>query len=121
MSTLSIKKCNPEFVQEKMNEIASHPAWYHDISGTEAEILLRHKADNTYLLRQGEREGHFYLSSVKGNVYFKHVPFTLNNELRVWLYRNGFPLTAPTLQLFIPAIMHLDELDCVPLIKLVDL
>lgn len=121
MSTLSVKKSSPEFVQLKMSEILNHPAWYQDLSGTEAEILLRHKPDNTYLLRQGEREGHFYLSCVQRNVYFKHIPFTLSSELGVWLYRNGFPCTAPTLQQFIPAIMHLDELECAPLLKLVDL
>lgn len=118
MSILNVEVSSPEFMQEKVHEMMSHIAWYGDLTGTEAEIILRDKSDMTYLLRQGEREDHFYLTYVKNGCAFTHIPFTVNRTLNQWFYRQGIPRFAPNLKAFIPEIMHADEVDCIPLVQL---
>ncbi len=118
MSALRAESSFLECVQEKTDEIRNHSAWYEDLTGTEAEIILRDKPDLTYLLRQGEKEDHFYLTYVKNGCAFSHIPFTVNYTLKQWFYRNCFPRFASTLKVFIPEIMHAEEADCIPLIPL---
>ncbi len=104
---------NP-WIQEKTNEITSHCAWHGDLTGIEAEALLRLKPSFTYLLRQGEKADHFYLSYVEGE-RFNHLPFTLDYPSQQWFYRNGFPHFAKNLTTFIPEIMHKEESECLSL------
>ncbi len=117
MSTFRAEKSYPDFVQNKIDEITSHAAWYDDITGTEAELLLRNKADLTYLLRQGEKEGHFYLTYVKGTAYFTHIPLRVDNSLKEWFYLNYAARRAPTLKEFIPSVMHAEEAEITPLVS----
>lgn len=116
MSTLRAERSFPGFVQDKVNEIMSHVAWYDGLTGSEAELLLRGNSDMTYLLRSGEREDHFYLTYVKNECYFTHIPFTINRDLEQWFYMNSRPRFATTLERFIPDVMHAKATDCVPLV-----
>jgi len=117
MSTLSKECSSINFMQDKIDEIKNHHAWHADSTGTDAEIIIRGQPDMTYLLRQGEREDHFYLTYVKNECEFTHIPFTVNPVIRQWFYRNCFPRFAPTLDAFIPEIMHADAEDCKPLVS----
>lgn len=119
MMTLRVEDSSPLFLQEKREEITNHIAWYGNLTGTEAEIILRGKSDLTYVLREGEKEGHFYLTYVKDECSFTHIPFTVNTVLKQWFYRQGYPRFAPTLKGFIPEIMHADEADCTALVSMV--
>src|SRR3569832_48524 len=116
MMTLKAEENSLAFEQEKIEEITHHVAWFGDLTGTEAEIILRDKSDMTYMLRQGEKEGHFYLTYVKDECSFTHIPFTVNPVLKHWFYRQGHPRFAPTLKEFIPEIMHAEEADCIALV-----
>jgi hypothetical protein len=111
----------PVFIQDKIHEITSHTAWFGDLTGTQAEFLLRSKSDMTYVLRQGERADHFYLSYVKDKCVFVHIPFTANHPSKMWYYLNGSPHLAETLEKFIPEIMHVEQGECSPLNKMLDL
>ncbi len=119
MMTLRVEDSSPNFMHEKIEEITHHIAWYGNLTGTEAEIILRGKSDMTYLLRQGEKEGHFYLTYVKDECSFTHIPFTVNAVIKQWFYRQGFPRFAPTLKGFIPEIMHAEEADCIALVPMI--
>ena len=116
MSTLKVERLFPSFVQEKVSEMTSHIAWYGDLTGTEAELLLRGKPDMTYLLRKGEKEDHFYLTYVKDECYYTHIPFTVNHNLQQWFYMNAKPRFAASLERFIPDIMHAEATRCFPLV-----
>lgn len=118
MATLKAEFNCIDFMQEKVDEIKNHCAWYADLTGTDAEIIIRGKPDMTYLLRQGEREDHFYLTYVKNECEFKHIPFTVNPVIKQWFYRNFCTRFAPTLEAFIPEIMHVDAKDCKALVSL---
>ncbi len=116
MSTLRAERNLPDFVQDKTAEIMNHVAWYDDLTGSEAELLLRGEPDMTYLLRRGEKEEHFYLTYVKDECYFTHIPFTINHDLQQWFYMNSKPRFAADLARFIPDIMHAEATDCIPLV-----
>jgi hypothetical protein len=106
---------NP-WIQEKLNEITSHCAWHGELLGIEAEALLRLKPSYSYLIRQGERIDHFYLSFSKGEE-FCHLPFTIDYSSLQWFYRNTWPHFAKDLKDFIPEIMHKDVSECFPLVQ----
>ncbi|MGR3973738.1 MAG: SH2 domain-containing protein [Candidatus Rhabdochlamydia sp.] len=102
----------PSFVQVKLEEIHSHSAWHSDLTGSEAEALLRNMPDMTYVLRQGEKVDHFYLTYVKEETLFVHIPFTIDSSTEEWFYRNSCPHFANKLSVFIPEIMHQEPADC---------
>ena len=121
MSTERMLESYPEFIQDKIHEITSHQAWFGDLTGTQAEFLLRTKSDMTYVLRQGEKPDHFYLSYVTEKSVFVHIPFTANHPSKMWYYLNGAPHFASSLDQFIPDIMHAEQGTCFPLVKIIDL
>lgn len=104
--------------QEKIEELMAHPAWHGEVSGIEAEALLRNHPSYTYLLRQGEKHDQFYLSYSKGTDLL-HLPFTIDYPSQQWLYRNSFPHFVDDLKVFIPEIMHREEAECHPLAQFV--
>lgn len=104
----------PVGVQEKFAELTTHVAWFGEVSGIEAEALLRLQRPNTFLLRQGEKEDQFYLSYTNGTDLL-HLPFTIDYASMQWFYRNGFPHFAEKLEVFIPEIMHREKDACYPL------
>ncbi|HEY5234859.1 MAG TPA: hypothetical protein VIJ14_01670 [Rhabdochlamydiaceae bacterium] len=115
MTMQQATQLNP-WVQEKLNEITSHCAWHAELTGIEAEALLRLKPSFTYLIRQGEKVDHFYLSFIKGEE-FCHLPFTIDYSSLQWFYRNTFPHFAHDLKAFVPEIMHREETECHPLVQ----
>ena len=115
MTMQQATQLNP-WVQEKLNEITSHCAWYAELTGIEAEALLRLKPSFTYLIRQGEKVDHFYLSFSKGEE-FCHLPFTIDYSSLQWFYRNVYPHFAHDLKAFVPEIMHKEETECHPLVQ----
>jgi hypothetical protein len=106
---------NP-WVQEKLNEITYHCAWHAELTGIEAEALLRLTPSFTYLIRQGEKVDHFYLSYIRGEE-FCHLPFTIDYSSLQWFYRNSNPHFAHDLKTFIPEIMHKEEAQCHPMMQ----
>jgi hypothetical protein len=115
MTLQQAPQLNP-WVQEKLNEITSHCTWHAESTGIEAEALLRQKPSFTYLIRQGEKIDHFYLSFIRGDE-FCHLPFTLDYSSMQWFYRNTVPHFAHDLGIFIPEIMHRDAAECYPLVQ----
>jgi hypothetical protein len=78
--------------------------------------LLRRKPSFTYLLRQGEKSDHFYLTFTRGEE-FCHLPFTIDYTYHQWFYQNTVPHFGHHLNGFIPEIMHQDEAGCYPLVQ----
>jgi hypothetical protein len=115
MTMQQANQLNP-WVQEKLNEITSHCAWHAELTGIEAEALLRQKPSFTFLIRQGEKIDHFYLSFIRGEE-FCHLPFTIDYSSLQWFYRNTFPHFAHDLKAFIPEIMHKEAAECHPLMQ----
>lgn len=115
MSTFKNQELDLQINQDKINEVIAHCAWHGDLTGSEAEAILRNKPDMTYLIRQGEKIDHFYLTYVKEGAVFIHLPFTIDHGKQQWFYRNYYPHFAYSLQTFIPEIMHQDESRCLPL------
>jgi hypothetical protein len=114
MSTLQQDKTLNTLVQEKIDEMTQHPAWHGDLTGMEAESLLRFQPAGTYLLRQGERTDLFYLSFVIGTE-LSHLPIKIDSSSHQWFYLNSTPHYAHDLTSFIPEIMHREEAECHPL------
>lgn len=115
MTMQQASQLNP-WVQEKLNEITAHPAWHAELTGIEAEALLRQKPSFTFLIRQGEKVDHFYLSFIRGEE-FCHLPFTIDYSSLQWFYRNTYPHFSHNLKTFIPEIMHKEEAECYPLVQ----
>ena len=105
----------PAFIQQKLAEVTTHIAWHADLTGSEAEALLRDMKDMTYVLRQGEKFDHFYLTYVKEATNFVHIPFKIDAATQQWFYRNYWNHFADSLKVFIPEIMHQEEAACFPL------
>lgn len=105
----------PAFVQEKRAEITDHSAWHGDLTGSEAEALLRDLKDMTYVLRQGEKFDHFYLTYVNKGTNFVHIPFKIDWASQQWFYMNYDFHFSASLKVFIPEIMHQEEDTCCPL------
>ena len=105
----------PTFIQNKIEEIKAHVAWHSDLTGSEAEAILSNMPDMTYLLRQGEKADHFYLTYVSNGTNFIHIPFVIDYTSQKWFYRNFCPHFGDSLKVFIPEIMHKEENTCYPL------
>jgi hypothetical protein len=116
MSTMQQTPALNPWVQEKIGEIESHLSWHGGLTGIEAEALLRGQPSFTYLLRQGEKYDHFYLSYVNGSE-FNHLPFTIDYSSLQWFYRNTVPHFASNLATFIPEIMHKSAAECCPMVQ----
>ena len=118
MDTMKAETRLAPWMQEKMNELLSHPAWNDSMTGFEADALLRTQQPFTYLLRQGERKDVFYLSFCTGTAVV-HRPFSVDYATYSWYYRNGFPqcrqVFKPDLKTFIPEIIQREEAECLPL------
>jgi hypothetical protein len=115
MNTVQQTKSLNDVIQEKRNEITANLAWHADLTGPEAESLLRHQEAGTYLLRQGEKEDHYYLSYVEGRV-LSHLPIKIDYSQKQWFYQNTTHHFGDDLKAFIPEIMHREEAECHPLV-----
>ena len=117
-----VKAClnNQKDVEAREMEILSHSAWHGDLSGIECEDLLRGSVPGSYLLREGERKGQYYLSFVIGDSFsFKHQPFviTCDNSHTVWGYQNGAHRWASNLEELVPMVLHCELDKCYPVVQ----
>jgi hypothetical protein len=103
--------------QQKESEIQNHPAWHGNITGMRCEGILRDRPVNTYLIRQGEKPFHFYLSFVRAHNTFHHQPFIVELNKNGWFYMNFHPHHSDTLEGLVPKIMHCEADQCIPLTK----
>jgi hypothetical protein len=116
MYTSTQEDIQESWMQTMKEAIMNHHAWHGKISGMLCETVLRDLPVNTYLIRQGEEEFHFYLSFVHGEKNcFKHQPFMIDNDSRQWFYRNFTQHWASTVEGLIPLIMHCPSNNCLPL------
>jgi hypothetical protein len=105
------------FFKEKELEMQQHQAWHGLITGMFCEGVLRDREAFTYILRQGERPYHYYLSFVKEDGTFHHQPFVVELKSEGWFYRNFNLHYSTSLEGIIPKIMHCSAEQGVPLTK----
>lgn len=106
------------WVQQKQEQVTTHPAWHGNISVEQSEELLQNQPPFTYLLRSGDKEHLYFISFVKEDHMIKHQFFVLEFDRKGWLYRNGCPASSPVeiiskdLHELIPLMMHCDSDSC---------
>lgn len=108
------------------DEIHGHTAWYGNITGLNAEKLLRpwRHIPFMYLLRKGEHSDedlvNYYVTFVGADHSIRHQPFTVKVTAEGIYYENYVPY-APTTSTQIDdmlyLIMHCDKHACVPLVN----
>ena len=79
---------NREEVDQLIANVNKHIAWYGQISGQEAEKMLKSYPIHTYLLRSGENDLHYFFSYVSEGSLVFHKSIRLNLEA-VGYYGNG--------------------------------
>jgi len=117
MTQLQTKWDQDQWFQQKEAEIQSHLAWHGSITGMFCEGILRDKPLFTYVIRQGEKPHHYYLSFVREHNTFHHQPFVVELNSQGWFYMNWNPHHSTTLEGLIPKIMHHEASQCIPLTK----
>lgn len=98
-------------------EIQQCPEWHGVLSEAEAEERLRLQPPQTYLLREADQHGKFYLSFVQSDLTIVHQYFLMDSTKKEWFYKNGDPHHIPSLPLLIQQIMHCPSHECLPLKK----
>jgi hypothetical protein len=101
----------------------SHPAWYGEIRGLNAEKLFRgKKTPYLYLLRTGEKstgfETDFYVTFLLPDFSIKHQPFIVREATKGWFFENGGHYIGESIDEVIHLIMHCRKEECVPLSKM---
>lgn len=118
MTQIEETKWNQDlWFQEKQIEIQNHVAWHGLITGMFCEGILRDREPFTYVIRQGEKPFHFYLSFVRAHNTFQHQPFIVEWKKDGWFYMNCIPHHSDSLEGLIPQIMHCEAAKCIPLTK----
>lgn len=79
---------NIETVNQLIENVHKHIAWYGQINGQEAEKILKSCPKHTYLLRSGENNLHYFFSYVSDSSVVFHQSIRLNTE-KVGYYENG--------------------------------
>lgn len=101
-----------------INEIESHVAWHGNISGIEAqEILRKEKKPYRYILRKGEFEGDYYVSFVDTDFKVVHQPFKITITTEGWSCQNSGSfrsLTTASFDDILHLIMHCSKQDPTP-------
>jgi hypothetical protein len=118
MNKLNIKLITEDHFIEK--SILLHPAWHGKITGLESEALLKFRHPYSYLLREGEKRSHYYVSFVAADQSTRHQPFAIIYTKAGWYCRQGTeygPFITQTVDDLIPRIMHCNIEDCKPLMK----
>ena len=108
-----------EFVIEK--SIQESPCWYDEVTGLEAEDLLRGEKAFTYLLRVGEKSHNYYVSFVEPSGLIKHQPIVIKYFGEAWFCRNYNhigPNTDETIEQIVHKIMHCEQEDARALNKM---
>lgn len=100
-------------------EIRMNAAWLGQVSGIKAEKMLRgHNKSYLYVLREGEKEGDYYVTFVQPNGSIYHQPFTISKTAMGWMYEQGNsgPISMETkLNDVLHLIMHCEKHECQPL------
>ncbi len=105
-------------VQEKEEQMHTHPTWQGGISESTAEQLLKEQPRLTYLLRQGEKKHSYFISFIQQDGSIKHQIFTLELDNIGWFYRNTVDHGPSTdFKVLIPLVMHCETDECIPLVR----
>ena len=84
------------------------------------ENILRGQPNGSYVIRNGEEPGHYYISWTVDTErsIFKHQPFCISEDKGAhWEYRNGLTGSMEKLADLIPMMMHLSKENCFPILK----
>lgn len=75
-------------VNKLIENMQTHSAWFGDITGNEAEKILKSYPVNSYLLRTGESDLHYFFTYMSKEGLVFHKSIRINAEL-VGYYANG--------------------------------
>jgi hypothetical protein len=106
-------------------EIEQHPAWIGNVSGLNAEKLLRgHQKPYLFLLRSGETANEsqtdYYISFLLPDLSIKHQPFVITITAIGWYFENicaGGPFTEASIDDVLHLMMHCHKDECTPLVQ----
>ena len=107
-------------------EIRSHKAWYGNISGLNAEKMLRgRKTPYLFILREGENrtenQADYYVTFILPDLTIKHQPFVITTTLAGWVWENtgtgGCPPEA-SIEDALYLMMHCERSQPIPLYRL---
>jgi hypothetical protein len=106
------------------DSMACHQAWYGQIPGINADLMLRGKAPYTYMLREGEpsshkNERHFYVTYVGPDSAIRHQPLVIEMRKGAWNFTNGRPggpFNFSSIDPVLHLIMHCQEGECIPFV-----
>lgn len=108
-----------------MQGISAHPAFKSNVSGLEAEKMLRgKKASYLYILREGEEgkgeERNYYVTFLDSEFVVRHQPFVVTEEGDEWSYENGHgagPFKEEQIGDVVHLIMHCGKNSCSPFLS----
>ena len=108
-----------------MQGISVHPAFRNNVTGLEAEKMLRGKTTPyLYLIREGEKEKgslrNYYITFVASDFSVRHQPFTIEERREGWYYENaqpGGPYTDATIDDVVHLMIHCSKDSCVPFLN----
>lgn len=110
---------NLEFTIE--GSIQQSACWYDDVTGLDAEDVLKGKKAYTYLLRAGEKAHNYYVSFVEPSGFIKHQPIAIKYFGDAWFCRNWLdhgPYTIECIQDIVHRLMHCEKEEAQPLNKM---
>ena len=105
---------NAFFIEES---IVAHPAWQGRLAGLEAEALLKECKIYTFLLREGEKPSHYYISFAEGGRSVRHQPFAIIYTQNGWYCRQGDclgPFKGQSIDDIAHWIIHREKEECIP-------
>lgn len=86
---------NIEKINNLINKMHKHAAWFHNMDVEEAENMLKSSPINTFILRKGTNELHFFLTHVSKEFEVSHHSIRISAELEGY-YSNGGGWCKPT-------------------------
>lgn len=116
MKNCSIAPCTVEYDIEK--SIVSHPAWAGNICGLEGETFINGKPPYSFLLRQGEKNSHYYITFMAADGSIRHQPFCIIYSREGWYCQQGGrygPFIIQAIDDLIHQIIHCKPEECRPI------
>ncbi len=103
-------------------EMTTHIAWVGEVSGLEAEKMLRGKSPYLYVVRSGERakrvnEENYYVTFVSADGSIRHQPITITENDGIRHFENTGCYIARSFDEVLHLMLHCKEGQCVPLQK----
>lgn len=109
--------CSQQDTLSIFDDIARHAAWHGRVPGLVAEKMIRGLSiPYTYLLREGEMPGHYYVTFLDAQLTVRHQPFVITVMPEGWYYENlggRGPYEEPSIDPVIHLIMHCEKEQCV--------